>query len=59
MGWNWNTPREHVHRFFVTGGNVHPFETVLILEKLLQLVHAMLLDLTVGNKTNVHSTHIP
>ena len=49
-----------MHCLRVTGGDVHPYETVLTtLEQLLQLADATLLDPTVGNKTNVHSTHIP
>jgi hypothetical protein len=50
--------REHMHCVLVTGRNVHPYETVLALEKLRQLLDPALLDLTVGNKTNIHSTHI-
>jgi hypothetical protein len=51
--------REHLHCLIVPGRNVHPYETVLTLEQLLQLVDATLLDLAVGNKADVHSTHIP
>src|SRR4029453_15734177 len=36
---------------------VHPYETVLTLEQLLQLVDPTFFDLTVPKKTNVHSTH--
>jgi hypothetical protein len=49
---------EHTHRLLVTGGNVHPYETVLSFEQLLQLRYAALLDPTVAKKTNVHWTHI-
>jgi hypothetical protein len=51
--------RKHMLCLLVTGGNVHPDETVLTLEQLPQLVDATLLDLTVRNKADVHSTHIP
>jgi hypothetical protein len=50
--------RENMHCILVTGRNVHPYKTVLTLEKLRQLDEVTLLDLTVGNKTNIHSTHI-
>jgi len=49
--------REHVHCLIVTGGDIHPKETVFILEKFRQFFYAALLHPTVDNKANFHSTH--
>src|SRR5207342_1888682 len=51
--------REHTHCRVVPGGDVHPHETVLALKQQRQLLDATLLNPTLSNEANVHSTHIP
>ena len=51
--------REHTHCLIVPGGDVHPHETVLTLKQQRQLLDATLLNPTLSNEANVHSTHIP
>jgi hypothetical protein len=48
--------REHTQCLIVPGGDVHPHEIVVTLKQQRQLLDATLLDPTLSNEANIHST---